>query len=79
MSANTIFSTIAHMPSRSTTGNDPLWPDGSLASHARLHTAAKRGIGPADSKPVSQSHAHNRMLPVPRRFRHTRPTRAKSP
>ena len=69
MSANMILPVIAHIPSRSTTGNATVWPDGCPPSHSRPHAAPKHGLRPASSKRASQTSDHNHVSPVPRRLR----------
>jgi hypothetical protein len=79
MSANTIFPNIALRPGRSTTGNDPVRPDGCPASHSRLHAAPRHGFRAATSMHASQSSGHNHKIRALRPHLLTRTVQTKSP
>jgi len=79
MSVNTVFPIIAHVPSRSTTGNATVRSNRCPASHPRLQAGSKQRLGPAYSKLFSQSSDHDHDSPAPRRLQHTRHVNTKSP
>ena len=79
MSANTISSAIAHIPSRSTTGNATARPDRCPALHSMLHAAPKHGLSAALAKLVRQANDRLHNISALRQCLLTRTVHTKSP
>jgi len=65
--------TSAHFPRWSLTSNAAAQPDRCPALHLRRPASPKRSASTAHSKPITQSGAHNQLIPAPHRLLHTRP------
>ena len=71
--------TTAHCPRWSLTSNAAARPDSCPALHLKRPALPKHIISTAHSKPITQSGAHNHMIPAPHWPLHTRRAPIKSP